>query len=78
LFAIVTQAREECPRLLSSGGSQGAVIVAVRTVRVVEMPADEIIEMISMGRLFMAAVRAVPVCAVMRVALMVGCAAVRV
>jgi hypothetical protein len=54
------------------------MIVAVFTVGMVEMAAYQIINMISMRHLFMPAVRAVSMCAIVRLALMVGCAPVRV
>jgi hypothetical protein len=54
------------------------MIVAVCTVRMVEMSAYQIIDMISMGHLFMPAVRAVSMVAIVALALMVGRAAVRV
>jgi len=63
---------------LSSRGSQGTVIVAVFTVGMVEMPSYQIIDMIPMWHLFMPAVRAVSMCGIVRLALMVGRAAVRV
>jgi hypothetical protein len=54
------------------------MIVAVCTVGMVKMTAYQIINMISMRHLFMPAVRAVSMLAIVRLALMVGRAAVRI
>ena len=54
------------------------MIVAVCTMRIVEMPTYQVIDMISMRHLWMAAVGAVVVCVIVPLALVVGGAAVRV
>jgi len=61
-----------------SGPGQLSVIVAVPVVRVVQVPADEVVDVIAMRYGFVATAGPVPVVHVMRSADVLGCALIRV
>jgi hypothetical protein len=54
------------------------MVVAVRAVRMVEMPVHQVVDMVAVGHRLMAAARSVPVLAIMVAAIMVGRAPVRI
>jgi hypothetical protein len=77
-IGLADQMDEKAIRNLVSNDLHRTMIVAVVAVRMVQMPGDEIIDMIPMRNRFVTATGAMNVSRIMSGAAMVGCASIRV